>query len=141
MTDIPAPRPAPLRATHHCRHYSYDGGPRCAVGIDLSAPGAGKKCWPIHPDSVVEECDKRAEYTDEERAAYKEWAAERLIRTAVIVNEIPGDGDRRKRDGWGKTGEFSCPGCKTGTVKWSRSRVNGHIHAYCTTENCFSIIQ
>ena len=33
-------------------------------------------------------------------------------------------------------GEMTCPICKTGKLRYSRSSYNGHVHARCTTINC-----
>jgi hypothetical protein len=33
-------------------------------------------------------------------------------------------------------GEMECPVCKTGKLRYSRSALNGHVHARCSTEGC-----
>jgi len=33
-------------------------------------------------------------------------------------------------------GVMPCPVCKTGTLRYSRSSYNGHVHAACTNESC-----
>lgn len=78
----------PLRATHHCRHYSYrntglaglrsgdHGGPQCALGIDLSAPAASKPCMPAGTFPALPgdtQCASREDYTDAERAEWKRY--------------------------------------------------------------------
>lgn len=35
-------------------------------------------------------------------------------------------------------GTMPCPVCKTGTLRYSRAALNGHIHAACTTKTCVS---
>ena len=76
----------------HCRHYSYepssdgtlvgnDGGPTCAVGIDLSAPGASKCCW-SEPEGA---CPKREEETGAERLAFAEKIISSRERAAKIM--------------------------------------------------------
>ena len=62
----------PVRATHHCRHYSYrhadlisECGPQCARGLDLSMPGASLGCMP----DQARTCTVREEYTEAERRA------------------------------------------------------------------------
>lgn len=117
----------PLRASHHCRHYSYEGGfsggPRCAAGIDLSAPGAGKPCMP-EPKS---ECSTRVEYTEAERAAWKTWTDQGLARMANALSAIPDDLPERS------SGTVECPNCK-GTLSYSRWR--GGAGVECSTPNC-----
>lgn len=139
----------PLRATHHCRHYSYREaktwgdpyGPTCAAGCDLSAPGATRQCWPRGENGEGQGCPKREEYADAERAAWESWCNARLDRARIIMPAIPGSSDHKKRERWGEDGTFPCPACKTGIVNWSRASNNGHVHAYCSTPNCFSMMQ
>lgn len=135
--ECPPPRDRPPVARQHCRHYRYHDAPTCAVGKDLTAPGTYRCCMPNPADP----CDKREEWTKEERAATVAWGDERMLRMVVIMQAIPGSGDKKKRDGWGKSGRLPCPACKTGTVSWSRARNNGHLHAACSTLWCFSIMQ
>ena len=33
------------------------------------------------------------------------------------------------------SGEISCPICKTGMLRFSKAKSNGHIHAQCVTDN------
>jgi len=33
-------------------------------------------------------------------------------------------------------GEMACPVCATGTLRYSIARLNGHIHAVCSTDGC-----
>lgn len=133
----------PLHANFHCRHYDYvitapmKGGPVCAIGVDLSAPAATKPCMPGGTG-----CAKREEFTDAERAAWDAYRAHRLEAAAKIMVEIPGSSrDRKKRDGWGKSGSFGCPACDWGVVKWARASTNGHLMAGCSTPGCFSVIE
>ena len=41
----------------------------------------------------------------------------------------------------GMEGEFPCPVCKTGTVKWLRVRTNKHLRMGCSTPDCILLIQ
>jgi hypothetical protein len=134
----------PLHATFHCRHYDYvggmQGGPRCAGGVDLSAPLSTKPCMPR--PAPADACAKREEYTDAEREAWMIWHERRMEAQAKIMVEIPGSSrDRKKRDGWGKSGAFGCPACDWGIVRWSRAATNGHLGAACNTPGCFSVIE
>jgi hypothetical protein len=130
----------PIVATNHCRHYKYNNGPKCAQGLDLSAPRAALACMPEIKDAPA--CELRAEYTDVERAAWAAWRDERAARMIVILAEIPGSSrDRKKRDFWGQSGAFPCPACDWGVVRWVRAASNGHVNAACTTPDCFWIIE
>ena len=77
-------------------------------------------------------CTARQEWTAAERAAWKAWGDEHHKRMVVIMTAIPRDGYQ---------GEMPCPGCGCGVVRWSRARSNKHLHARCTTPNCFGIMQ
>ncbi len=126
----------PLHADEHCRHYSYrntglagyqrgdPGGPECARGVDLSAPGAGRCCWP-EPKAA---CEKREEYTDDERAAWKAHVASRMVMLAEAIEAIP------EPIPTGTSGKTTCPHC-AGFLHWTRSR-NGHVYLQCTGPDC-----
>jgi hypothetical protein len=135
----------PPHATHHCRHYSYDrspddSGPKCASGVDLSAPGACRVCMPNAAEAVA--CDLREEFLPEEREAWERWRNERAGRMIEIIAQIPGSSrDKEDRAHWGESGAFPCPACEWGVVHWSRARVNGHLRAACTTRDCFGVIE
>jgi hypothetical protein len=155
----PAARMAkPLHASKHCRHYSYvrttnqeKQGPRCACGIDLrEKPGQSLMCMPpgvidtallSQGRAIDEPCDWREEFTDDERLAWSAYAAESLARMTVIMPLIPGSADKRDRKFWGQTGSFPCPCCDGGTVRWLRARSNGHVHARCSSPDCFAVMQ
>jgi hypothetical protein len=97
-------------------------------------------CWPL--DGKNPSCDKRQEYTTEEREAWAIYRAESMERMSKIMPMIPGSSrDRKKRDHWGKSGDFECPGCGEGKVRWVRSSYNGHVHAACSTPNCFAVME
>jgi hypothetical protein len=139
----------PLRATHHCRHYSYergmnwkDAGPRCAAGVDMSDPTSVVACMP--PDGVTvvtNPCPWREEYTDAERAAWQAWREESMARMVIVMAQMPGSSRDRKGGRWGESGSFACPACNDGTVKWVRAPNNGHLHAACTTPGCFGVVE
>lgn len=137
----------PPHATRHCRHYSYSGsilsdggGPKCASGVDLRAPRAALVCMP--DSEVAEACELREEYLPAEREAWEAWRNERAGRMILILAEIPGSSrDKKNRPEWGQSGEFPCPACEWGIVRWARARSNGHVHAACSTRDCFGIIE
>ena len=41
----------------------------------------------------------------------------------------------------GMSGEFPCPVCKTGTIKWVRVSYNRHIRMGCSTPECVMMMQ
>lgn len=137
----------PLHATKHCRHYKFrmtapmQGGPVCAIGVDLNPPGAARCCMP-EPARDGFSCAQREEYTETERQAWEAYRMHRMEAQAQIMVLIPGSSrDRKKRDQWGKTGSFGCPACDWGVVRWSRAMNNGHLWAACNTPGCFSVIE
>lgn len=141
IPELMPPKERPPIARKHCRHYEYrrsargimfdDGsGPHCNVGCDLSAPKATAACMP--PDSQRgAPCPKREEWTEAERKATTEFAAQSMARLVAILPQIPEQGDG---------GTFTYPVCD-GTVSWSRARSNRHVHARCSTRWCFSVMQ
>ncbi len=136
MTEFPCPvPPKPPIARQHCRHYSYDRGIRgrgsiCAVGCDMSALGSSLPCMP--PDfQRSATCAKREDWTDEERMTWKAWSDNHIARMLVVFAALPDD----------HGGTIPCPACGTGRVDYSRARSNGHLHAACSTPNCFSVMQ
>ncbi|MGY2053259.1 hypothetical protein [Methylobacterium sp. JK268] len=136
------PPPAPLRANEHCRHYSYrstglrgmmrgdPGGPQCALGLDNAEPGGSAKCMPP-PHRDGRSCDGREEYTEAERATWKAYFRQAMERSIVAGSAIPREGS---------SGEVPCPACGEGTIGWARARINGHLHAACSTPRCFAVI-
>lgn len=134
IEDLLPPKDCPPRAREHCRHYSYqrgwNGGPQCARGVDMSGAGAALPCMPPdHQRGAT--CAKREDWSSAERAAWKEFSTNNIARAGVIVQAIPRAGD---------SGRIECPVCG-GTVSWSRARLNGHLHAACSTPNCFAVMQ
>lgn len=123
----------PPRATKHCRHYSYergknylDGGPRCAVGIDLSAPGASFVCMPDKAETRCP-CPKREEYTEAEREAWQRSVADGMERLGAAVQALP------KAIPLRTGGNIECPNCG-GSLRYDRWHRGAEIK--CSTEGC-----
>lgn len=136
--------PKPPIAREHCRHYSYvmpgfprstkvrqsHEGPQCAAGCDMSAPGAALPCMP--PDSQRgATCDKREDWSNDERAAWEAWSTHHTVRMCVVLEAVPDD----------DAGQFPRPACGSGTVSYARARLNRHLHAACSTPQCFAVMQ
>jgi len=121
----------PQRATHHCRHYGYETGltgrgPLCAAGVDLSAPGASRPCMP--EPAAADYCDKRQDYTTDERATWKAWQAESRERLTKAVQALPAPIPLRT------SGAVDCPNCDGGSLHYARWHRGAEIK--CTTANC-----
>lgn len=118
----------PLRATQHCRHYSYesglDGGPRCAKGLDPSNPASTIARCGSEPSYA---CEARAEYTDEERVAWRQAADARMARLGRAVDALPRAIPLRT------SGTVVCPNCR-GWLSYARWHHGAEIS--CETENC-----
>ena len=93
----------PIRATSHCRHYSYEpglkGGPRCARNVDQSA-GVG----PCMPEPKGR-CPSREDYTDAERAAWRAEMNASMERLRVAVGALP------RAIPLNTQGQIECPNC------------------------------
>ncbi|MBD3738604.1 MAG: hypothetical protein IE938_19385 [Pseudomonas balearica] len=125
--------PRPVRATKHCRHYSYhlganveEQGPRCARGVDLSYPGSSQMCMP-HGGLPRGLCAQREEYTDEERAAWAAFQAECMARVSAAVDALPAPIPLNTQ------GKIACPNCG-GELRFARWHRGSMIA--CETENC-----
>lgn len=122
----------PLRATHHCRHYSYElglqgRGPLCAQGIDLSGQsGASLLCG----STVAENhrpCPKREEYTDAEREAWRTHLDASRVRLGNAVQALPKPIPLRTQ------GHVDCPNCD-GQLHYARWHRGAEIK--CTSPSC-----
>jgi hypothetical protein len=119
----------PLRATFHCRHYSYErsvrleeSGPRCALGIDLT-DGPVLKCLP----DPVELCESREDYRESERAAWAVWQSQRMKRLGAALQALP------KAIPLRSGGHVDCPSCG-GQIRYDRWEGGAELH--CSTEDC-----
>ena len=125
--------PRPLRATRHCRHYSYErgdllsaSGPRCARKVSLEKPGAALACLPTPAASAY--CPLREESTAAERQAWLAHVDARLARLSAAIAALPAPTPLNT------SGKVPCPNCEGGTLhyaRWDRGAAIG-----CTTENC-----
>lgn len=124
----------PLRATKHCRHYSNErsatffGEPKCALGVDLSAPGISKKCWSHDYADKVSPCPQREEYTERERHAWEAYCQERLVRLGAAILAL---GEPMKLS---SSRTVVCPHCG-GKLTATRA-LNGHVWISCSTDDC-----
>lgn len=65
-----------------------------------------------------------------------------LDQTFRAIKALPGNNKRNDPDNkWGQQGlyEFSCDKCGK-PVHWARVSSNGHMRAWCETNNCFYVM-
>lgn len=122
----------PIRASHHCRHYSYErgetlveSGPRCALGV----MGATiQPCMPGTRRDTHQPCPHRVEYSDEERAAYDTYVKEASARAMNALGAL--NDAFEAPDG---SGTIQCPNCGGSLSYWRKGR---HAQFMCETANC-----
>lgn len=120
--------PLPLRATHHCRHYSFvmglgdNTGPQCAAGITNIALALNTCC-----QNPPVQCFAREEYTDAEREAWQQ------ARDAGIARIIAANAALPRPIPLHTTGSLECPNCggKLAYARWHRG-----AELACDTPNC-----
>lgn len=121
----------PLRATGHCRHYSYDPkgfGEACALGVDVADAGAWRRCMPYDFTYIsLEPCALRADYTADERAAWEGWEQARLKRMEDAIAALPAPLPIAC------VGHVDCPSCG-GLLRWGRWYLGASIR--CETPYC-----
>lgn len=117
--------PPPI-ARQHCRHYSYEtgleGGPRCAVDVDLSAPGACLACMP----DPKRDCALREDWTAEDRATWESYATASRLRMIAAMAALPSVGPFEMKS-------VECPNCG-GRLENSRTRNRAYVA--CSTPHC-----
>lgn len=123
----------PLRATGHCRHYSYETGndasndkrgPTCALGLDLSQPRASNTCMP-DPDQQM--CSSREDYTTDEHTAWDEYSRNSMSRLSAAIKALPSPIPVDS------SCSIPCPNCG-GRLHYARWERGAQIA--CTTSNC-----
>lgn len=120
--------PRPLRATHHCRHYSFNpglgpnSGPQCAAGVENVTMALSTCC-----QNPPVECTFREEYTDAERASWQQAREERMARLAAALAALP------RAIPINTSGTIKCPNC-CGALSYARWHRGAEIG--CATFNC-----
>ena len=132
MTDTSFRRPP--KASHHCRHYSYDiaafrrgeDGAQCAAGVDMRDGGEELHVLPCMPDPLGW-CPKREEYSEAERDEWRAWRAAGMERLAKAVAALPAPIPMRS------SGSVACPNCGG---RLAYARWEGGAQIACATEGC-----
>lgn len=61
-----------------------------------------------------------------------------LTESMTVINQAHADAaSKGLTKGRGGRGEMPCPKCKSGTLHYSVSGYNGHMHGRCSTPDCF----
>lgn len=134
-------RPSPHNSWCRHRRPFTKVYPVCKVGVDFHQflgprPIATQSEMPCLGETARAKarCDQYSGYTSEEIAAAEAEWEDRIARTVTIRKAIMAEHESSGSNG----GQIPCPACKTGIVSWSRARINGHVHARCSTDGCAS---
>lgn len=130
-----------------CKHWRGTVHDTCGKGVvirDLAGePDYGwctrlpcSKTLNARANGPVGKCDLYEEPTAEEIAADEAWINEAMERTGRAHKAIREHANGRR--GFATT--MACPIC-SGTLHYSVSGYNGHIHAKCETENCVCFME
>lgn len=122
-----------------CRHFSGLMQKTCRAGVayadirdESAGPGNGYRFPCFSDDGACTSCPSASFLTPEEvaeREAKSRRSTQRIctVRAAIVAHT---EGKR------GVGGSIPCPCCEGGTVRFSVSGYNGHIHAQCSTKGC-----
>jgi hypothetical protein len=136
--DIPCdncPATHPGSGRWWCRHRTAfaNDHKQCRCGIDFrqwgvpirACVGESKDCERYSPMSKLEWFQREQEHN-------ARFARVGQIRKAIVEHfEASGE----------SCGQITCPCCEGGSVSYSRSSYNGHIHARCSTPNCANWVE
>lgn len=132
-----------MRETIFCKHFrSMSEHETCEAGVEYDSlkgiPFDKRPCFMRGKDrQVCGGCDLAEFPTVEEVAAQDAEFRKRLERIGVARDAIvKACGGPWKKGKPGSSGSIPCPCCDGGTLRYSRSGYNGHVHAGCTTEGC-----
>jgi len=103
----------------------------CHAGLDIGKVHGNALACIVEPKQP---CDLREEFTVAEIVAKRtamEAAMKRLFQClAVLPEPVPG-----------ASGDVACPACKVGRISYVFSSSNAHLHAHCSTDDCFNVHQ
>lgn len=131
-----------------CKHYRCPSvNAECRAGVSIASlidrPMSQWPCLGKRGDPYPTGCPSAAFPTEAEIAADKSWIEARLsafgLARRAIVEALGGPWSKTTPNGG--SGQIPCPVCKTGTLGYSMSSYNGHIHARCSTPKCVNWIE
>lgn len=117
----------PIRATKHCRHYSYENGPCCACGHVFSPGDTVLMCLPL-ADGLPSPCGMREDYTEAERTEWQTYQIAILDRLSNALGALPAPIPENT------SGEVACPNCN-GIIRYARWSGGAALEC-ATNENC-----
>lgn len=139
-----------MKRPDKCVHYNGClGNDTCDAGVnyaELAGPGdAYAQRLPCHPQLTGQPkvvCEKKRLPTVEELAEDERETKERSVRIGKVRAAIvEACGGPWKKGMLGVAGSIECPACIKGSVSFTRSGYNGHVHARCSTAGCASWIE
>lgn len=130
------------RQTTFCKHYrGMHEKETCEAGVNFKSFNLPINKMPCFKrgDEVCGGCDKQQFPTPEEEAEEERMIADRCANIGTARKAIvEACGGPWKKGMGGQGGKIKCPVCADGTLAFSRSGYNGHIHAACSTDGCVS---
>ena len=135
--------------TLECRHYTGTYREICSAGVNyrqhVGGPDLGWALkipcqgitWTHAPGVERVQCDRYSPWTIEEATANID-AMDAAIENHMKAHRVTHDDAKKKglMRGKGGFGECACPICTVGTILYSVSAYNGHLHGACTTDGC-----
>lgn len=88
---------------------------------------------PLNPGTIDQILVARAAILDELKRRYQ--AGDKTVKPNPKW-QTPFGNECKSENHFSGHGEMPCPVCKTGTLRYSRSYYNGHVHAACTVKEC-----
>lgn len=133
-----------LRIMSTCTNFTGIQHDKCKADINYHEQfGSGEGCFAnipctYAPDEQPKDCPKVQYPTRAEAETEKKESDELFKKSMQAMAAAHADA---KEKGFGKdnggTGEFKCPLCEDGLIRYSVASYNGHMHAGCT-KGCVS---
>jgi hypothetical protein len=117
-----------------CRHFTGIQHGKCKAGIhydEVRDESARPYRFACLGEGVVT-CRKYSPKTPDEVEAEEREIQSRFADVLVARQAVVEHAAGRR----GVAAELPCPLCKSGTLRYSIARVNGHVHARCSTADC-----
>jgi len=108
--------------------FRFDKDGKIIDGYMEKIPCLGKPT----PEMAAKLCPKYKHLTDEQ-AAESSRRTELLVENVLVVRQHIAERIEREQR---YEGTLPCPVCEVGTVRYTVSRLNGHVMAACDTQGC-----